>query len=180
MANYGHITKNTNPDFGTGGYKNEFLFCPLADFTALAAPNPVGDGTDALGDYKLIDTAHTHAVGKGFFGYAAKIDSANGKGATVGDPSAQEIDYTYEITIIGDGAAFQEQIERLINEDAIILFKDAQCGANQYVQLGNDCVLPKIKADFDSKTTAEGKKEWKLTANCKKRYFYTAAVTKAA
>lgn len=178
MANYGHITKNTNPKAGTGGYKNEFLFAPLADFLVLQAPAP--GGTPAIGDTLKIATAHTFTAPKGFFSYAAKIDSANGKGATVGEDGALEMEYTYEIAIVGDGAEMQEQIERLLNDDVIILFKDAECGANQYIQLGDDCVLPKIKGDFDSKTTKDGKKEWKITATCKHRYFYTATVTKAA
>lgn len=178
MPNYGHITKNANPEAGTGGYKNELLFAPLADFLSLKAP--VIGGTPAIGDSKTIGTAHTFTSPKGFISYAAKVHSANGKGATVGEDSAQELEYTYEIAFIGDGPNIQEQLERLINDDVIVLLKDAECGANQYIQLGNDCVLPTIKADFDSKTTKEGKKEWKITVTCKKRYFYTAAVTKAS
>lgn len=178
MANYGHITKSSNPDFGSGGYKNEFLFAPFVDFTALQAPAP--GATPAIGDYRTIGTAHTFGAGAGFFSFAAKIHSATGKGSTVGDDGAQEIEYTYEIAITGDGPGIQEQIERLLNDDVIVLFKDAECSANTYVQLGNACVFPTIKGDLDAKTTKEGKKEWKITVTCKKRYFYTSTVTKAA
>lgn len=178
MANYGHISKNTNPSFGTGGYKNELLFCPLADFTALQAPAP--GQTPAIGDTVKITTAHTFGTGKGFYGWAAKVHSPTGKGKTVGDDGAKEMEYEYEISFIGDGAAMQEQVQRMLNDDVIVLLKDAECGANTYIQLGNDCILPTFDGEFDGKTTKEGKKEWKLKVTCKARYFYTATVTKAA
>lgn len=178
MPNFAHITQSANPDAGSGGYKNEFLFAPISDFLSIAAPAP--GQTPAVGDYKKIVAAHTFTAPKGFFAYAAKVHSATGKGSTVGEDSAKEIEYAYEITFIGDGPSMQEQIERLLNTDVIVLFRDAECGAGQYVQLGNDCVPVTITADFDAKTTKEGKKEWKIVATCKKRYFYTATVTKAA
>ena len=178
MANYASITKSANPEFGSGGYKNEFLFAPLADFLSLKAP--VISATPVLGEYKTIATAHTFTSPKGFISYAAKVHSATGKSATVGDDGAQEIEHTYEIEIIGDGPTMLEQMERLINEDTIILFQDAECGNSQYVQLGNACVVPTIKVDWDAKTTKDGKKVYKITAVCKKKYFYTATVTKAS
>jgi hypothetical protein len=53
-------------------------------------------------------------------------------------------------------------------------------GANQYIQLGNDCVTPTFKVEFDGKTTKEGKKIYTVTVVCKKKYFYSYAVTKNA
>ncbi|RYY94609.1 MAG: hypothetical protein EOO11_17515 [Chitinophagaceae bacterium] len=176
MPNYGHIVKNTDPKFATGGYKNVFLFCPRADFTALAAP----DAAAAIGDTLLIDTAHTHPVGKGFISYACKTHSVTLKGATVGDEGAQEMEWTGEFVILGDSASTQEQLQRLLNDDVICLLKDAACGANQYVQLGDECITPIFKVEFDGKTTKEGKKEYKVTVTCKAKYFYNAAVSQVA
>lgn len=176
MANYAHITRNTDPDFASGGYKNVFYFAPRADFLVLQG---VITPAVALGDALTISAAHTFTAPKGFLSYACKTHSVTLKGTTVGEDSAQEMEWTGEFVILGDSASTQEQIQRLLNDDTISILKDAQCGANQFVQLGNDCVPPTFKVEFDGKTTKEGKKEYKITVTCKKKYFYNYTVTQA-
>lgn len=177
MANYGHITRNTDPEFATGGYKNVFYFAPKADFLSLKGPiTPVVN----LGDAVTISAAHTFTAPKGFFTYACKTDSVTLKGTTVGEDGALEMEWSAEFTILGDSASTQEQVQRQLNDDLIALLKDADCATNQYVQLGNDCVSPKFKAEYDGKTTKEGKKEYKITVTCKKKYFYAYTVTESA
>lgn len=179
MPNYGHISKNSNPEAYTGGYKNVFFFAPAEDFITMAAP--VVGGTPALGDTLKITDAHTFGVGKGFFRYAAKTHSATLKGASVGEDGAGEMEWTGEFVILGDGASTQEQLQRLLNADVVALLKDADCINNDsYIQLGNACVFPTFKVEFDGKTTKEGMKEYKVTVTCKKKYFYEATVTLAS
>jgi hypothetical protein len=177
MANYAHITRNTDPEFASGGYKNVFLFAPRVDFLVLSGTvTPVV----ALGDALTISAAHTFTPPKGFIEYACKTHSVTLKSTTTGEDSAQELDHTAEFTVLGDSASTQEQLQRLLNDDVIALLKDADCAENQYIQLGNECVSPTFKVEFDGKTTKEGKKEYKVSVTCKKKYFYSYTVTKVA
>lgn len=177
MANYGHITKNTNPSANTGGYKNVFLFCPRADFLTIETPIDV---PVALGDALIIATAHTFGTNKGFYEWACKTHSVTLKSTTVGDDGAKEEEWSAEFVIIGDSASTDEQLRRALNDDGICLIKEADCLAtDSYIQLGDECVSPVFTVEFDGKTTKEGKKEYKVTVTCKKKFFYNAAVTKA-
>jgi hypothetical protein len=177
MPNYAHIVKNTTPDFASGGYKNVFYFAPKTDFLALSG---VVDPEVALGDALTIAAVHTFTAPKGFFSYACKTHSVTLKSTTVGDDGAEELEHNAEFIVIGDNASTQEQLQRILNDDVIAILKDAACGVNQYIQLGNDCVSPTFKVEFDGKTTKEGKKEYKVTVTCKKKYFYNYTVTMAA
>jgi hypothetical protein len=173
MANYAHIAKPSGVDAATGGYLNTFFFAPVADFLSLKAPiDPVVD----LGDDLTISAVHTFTAPKGFYNYACKTHSVTLKGTTVGDEGAQEMEWSSEFVIIGDSASNQAQLQSLLNADTICLLKDAECGDDQYIQLGNACVFPTFKVEFDGKTTKEGKKEYKVTVTCKKKYFYNYAV----
>jgi len=179
MANYGHITRNTNPSAYAGGYKNVFLFAPRTDFTAIQEP-VVGETPD-LGETLSIATAHTFPVGKGFFEWACKHHTVTLKGSSVGDDGAREIEWSCEFVVLGDSASTQEQMQRTLNDDIICLIKEADClSDDSYVQLGDECVSPSFTVEFDGKTTKEGKKEYKVTITCKKKFFYSGAVTKVA
>jgi hypothetical protein len=174
---YAHITKNTNPNAYRGGYKNVFLFAPRRDFLSLSKPPDPGP---LLGDALTVAAAHTFTDPKGFIEWECKTNSVTLKGATVGEDGAQEMEWTAEFNILGDSASTQEQIQRILNEDGICLLKEAAClEDDSYVQLGDECVSPVFKAEFDGKTTKEGKKEYKITVTCKVKYFYTGAVTKS-
>lgn len=175
-VNYGNIVKNSNPQANGGGYKNVFYFASLASFLLLQKPTAAGT---TLGDTLAIDSAHTFTAPAGFNAWACKTHSVTGKGATVGDPGASEIEWTYDFVVIGDGASTQEQLQRTLNDDIICLLKDTDCTGDSYVQLGDDCVLPTFAVAFDAKTTKDGKKEYTVTVTCKRKYFYNAAVTLA-
>jgi hypothetical protein len=174
MGQYAHISRSTDPDFATGGYKNVFLFAPRADFLVLS---PVITPEVNLGDALTISAAHTFTSPAGFYQHACRTHSVTLKAETVGDDGAKELQWTATFGILGDSASTQEQLQNQLNDDVICLLKDAECGINQYVQLGNDCVSPEFSVSFDGKTTKEGKKEYTVTVVCKKKYFYSYAVT---
>jgi hypothetical protein len=175
MANYAHITTPTGADAASGGYKNVFYFAPLADFLVLS---PVVTPVVNLGDDLTISAVHTFTAPAGFFEFECVKHSVTLKSTTVGDDGAQELEHTSTFQILGDSASNQKQFQNLLNADGICMLKDAECGANQYIQLGNDCVTPSFKLEFDGKTTKEGKKVYTITVVCKKKYFYNYAVTK--
>lgn len=178
MANYANIVKNPNSQASSGGYKNVFLFAPRADFLALQKPTAAGL---VIGDTLTIATSHTFGAQLGFHTWAAKLNSITLKGATTGDDGASEIEWTGEFVLLGDSAATQEQLSRILNDDTIALIKEADClNLDHYVQLGDECVAPVYKVEFDGKTTKEGKKEYKVTVTCKRKFFYTGVVTMAS
>lgn len=176
MANFANITKNASPEFASGGYKNVLYFAPRSKFTAIAAVMAYA----ALGDEIRITADHTFAAGDGFYSWALRLHSPTITGQTVGDDGAQEIEWTASGEILGDSASTQVQMQNLLNEDGICLLKDAECTATKHWQLGNDCVSPSFKVEFDGKTTKEGKKVYKITMVCKKKYSYEGAVTVSA
>jgi hypothetical protein len=120
-------------------------------------------------------------VTNGFFKWELKQKTPTIKGAPVGDPGAKLIEYSAEVTILGDEAATQAQMERLQNTKGIVLLKDANCLADDvYAQLGDACDTPEFGIEFDGKTTAEGLKEYKITIKVvSAKYRYEGAVTES-
>lgn len=177
MANYGNIVRNTNPEADGGGYKNVILMARRADFLAIQKPTPT---PTELGDSLSIATAHTFTSPKGFYSWDAKQHSVTLKSSSVGDDGAREQEWSGEFIILGDNASTDEQLRRTLNDDIILLLKEASCiGTDSYIQLGDECVAPTFSVEFDGKTTKEGKKEYKVTVTSKKKYFYAATVTMA-
>lgn len=178
MANFSHITTPTNVKEIRGGYKDFLYFCPLSDFatiaTPLAVPLVIGDKVSISGD-------HTFALTNGFFKWELKQKSPTIKGASVGDPGAKLVEYTGEVTILGDEASTQEQVEGILNTKGICLLKDANClASDEYTQLGDECDTPEFSVEFDGKTTAEGLKEYKLSIKVvAAKYKYTGAVVES-
>lgn len=175
VMSYQNITKSTNPNAYRGGYKNVFFFAKRSDFLSISKPV---DPAVTIGDSVVVQAAHTFTDPKGFLSWDCKTNSVTLKGATVGDDGAQEIEWSSEFAVLGDGSITQEQMQRILNEDAICLLKEAAClEDDSYVQLGDECVSPVFKVEFDGKTTKEGKKEYKVTVTCKVKYFYSQVVT---
>lgn len=172
---YTDIAKSANPRADAGGYKNVFLFAPRADFLAISKPLDV---PVASGDTVTVQGAHTFTDPKGFYEWACQQETVTLKGATVGDPGAQEIEWTGTFNVIGDNASTQEQMQGMLNDDIIALLKDAACmETDQYVQLGDECVSPTFTVEFDGKTTNTGKKVYTVNVKCKVKYFYAHTVT---
>jgi hypothetical protein len=178
MALFDHIVTNTNTKAIRGGYKDYLWFCPLADFdtiaTPLAVPLTLGDEVEIVGD-------HTFLTTNGFFKWELKQKSPTIKGTSVGDPGAKLIEYTGEVTILGDESTTQAQLERLLNSKGICLLKDANCLEDDvYAQLGDECDTPEFSVEFDGKTTAEGLKEYKISIKVvAAKYVYSGAVTES-
>lgn len=176
MANFSHLTTNTNVKAIRGGYKDTFYFCPLTDFETIAKPLAV---PLALGDAVTINGDHTFTNTDGWFTWETKQKACTIKGTSTGDPGAKLMEYTGEVTILGDEASTQEQVERILNTKGICLLKDANCLEDDvYAQLGNECDTPEFTVEFDGKTTAEGLKEYKVSFKVvAAKYRYAGAVT---
>jgi hypothetical protein len=177
MANYANIVRNTNPEADAGGYKNVVLLAERADFLSFGTPT----AGPTIGSSLEITTAHTFTSPKGFYSWDCKHHSVTLKSTSVGDDGAKQEEWSAEFIILGDSSSTDEQLRRTLNGDHVLLLKEAAClETDSYIQLGDECVNPSFDVQFDGKTTKEGKKEYKVTVTCKKKYFYTGTVTMAA
>ena len=171
---YKKLDKSTAENTG-GGYKNVVLLAPRDTFTKIEQPIAV---PTALGDKYKIATAHTFPEDEGFISWLCKLHSVTLTGETVGEDGANEMMWKSVFSLLGDGAITQEEVTDQLNADNIWLLKDSDCLAGgPYVQLGDECVSPEVKVTFDGKTTKEGMKEYTVEITCKKKYFYSGAVT---
>ena len=178
MSNYSNIIKSTNPKAYAGGYKNVFIFARRADFLSIS--KPLDEGIEP-GDTVNVQGAHTFTDPDGFRQWDCQTNTVTIKSTTVGEEGALELEHTATFNVLGDSASTQEQMQRILNDDVIALFKEAAClEDDSYVQLGDECVSPVFKVEFDGKTTKEGKKVYTVSVICKVKYFYAHAVTMAA
>lgn len=176
MANrYKKLTKadQRNTD---GGYKNVALWAPRDTFSLLALPDPA---VTTSGASLQITDDHTFSTGNGFISWACKQHSVTLTSESAGDPGAKSLVWTATFSLLGDSASSQEQLEDMLNDDVVMLLKDANClAATDYVQLGDECNSPEVDVKFDGKTTAEGRKEYIVTVKVKRaKYFYSGTVT---
>lgn len=176
MANrYKKLTKadQRNTD---GGYKNVVLWAPRDTFSALAMPDPA---VTTPGASLQITDDHTFSTGNGFISWACKQHSVTLVSESSGDPGAKSLVWTTTFSLLGDSASSQEQLEDMLNDDVVMLLKDANClQATDYVQLGDECNNPEVDVKFDGKTTAEGRKEYTVSVKVKRaKYFYSGTVT---
>lgn len=165
----------TTQENTAGGYKNVVLWAPRDTFLAIQKPIAL---PLALGDKYAITTAHTFPLGEGFISWLCKLHTVTLTGDTTGDEGATQMEWKTVFTLLGDGAITQEEVTEQLNADNIFLLKDSDCLAGgPYVQLGDECVSPAVKVTFDGKTTKEGLKEYTVELTCKKKFFYSGAVT---
>lgn len=177
MPNYGNIVQASQTG-KIAGYKPKLYFSEVADITTWTRPTAAGT---VLGDTLLISTAHTWAVGKAVNSWDLAAGSVRGANDVQGPEGAKIPVYTYTMRLVGDNAATLEQLIRMLNDQKVVWFKDADClTANSFVQLGDDCNPVVVTFAFDSKTnsteTVEGSKEYTVTIASRAKFFYAAAL----
>jgi len=159
------------------GYLNEIWVAPKSDFTLLQ--EPVLSGTPAAGESVTISTAHTFPVGKGFIKLACAPDSVEANGTMVGPKGAKRVKWQPKFTVQGDSPALLEQMKALLNEDLIVIFKDATCPGGPLIQFGCDCTpVNASEGEFTSSNTGadDGQKAWVITTDANCKYFYDAVI----
>lgn len=158
----------------SGGYKNEVLFAPRDSFLVIAKPTV----TTNLGNRLEIITDHTFTSPAGFFKWRCADDSVKLTGES---DEFKNMIWKGTYAILGDSSSTQEQIQNQLDDDIIYLIKDADClNAEDYIQLGDECVSPKSKVTFDSADTSTGEKRYTVEITVKaKKYWYSGTVTEA-
>lgn len=165
---YANLTAPTNTGSGISEY---FLIAPASDFAVGGIQSPVApfEG-QPRGESVQILTPHEFLVDRGF----AKIVCAPEKNSldakTIGDLLFQKLDFELKVFIPGSYAEVHEAVANFINRQLIVLVKDANCPANMWYQLGNDCVFAYLKADFSTGTTKDGVKGYSGTISWQNAY----------
>lgn len=163
-------TQNLKP-----GYQNVAWIAPASWFTAVAEPVAGGLGEDRL----TITTDHTFPAGKGFIKCYLQPRKNTVTAESKGDPGAQTLNWKLSVVIPGDSAKLQAMIEELMNDDLIILQKDANCPGNAVTQYGCDCNPGSMSAvKFDgSKVGDANVKAWSFDVETNCRFFYEGTIT---
>lgn len=159
------------------GYLNNAWIAPRSAFTLLQEPDP--GPTPAQGDTVIIATAHTFPVGEGFVPIYCAPDSVEGNGTLIGPKGSKRTKWQPKIIIPGDSPALLEQVKAMMNDDVIIIFKDATCPGSQLIQFGCDCSPSNVsEGQFTSSNTGadDGRKAWELTFDAYCKYFYDATI----
>lgn len=154
------------------GYNNRAFFAPLSFFDDIQPPVGVS-GADA----KTIDTAHTFLTGKGFVECYVQKSTLEGDGQSNGEVGALNLGWSPKFFIPGDGAALQQMVESIINEDILLV---AESTGTPNVQFGSKLVPLSIKSVkfVSGKQGGEGKKGWEIECgDTNERYFYDATIT---
>jgi hypothetical protein len=172
-TNFAHYRKgdikNVKP-----GYKNEVYFSASSAFTKIAEPLLAGIGAAK----HTITEDHTFALGGGFFvGYLLKKKNT-ASAEMKGDAGAAYLLFKATLVIPGDGPVLQSLIEELINEDLIILQKDANCPEGAVVQYGCDCGGSSVTSvKFDAGTLGgDSGKAWTIEIEATCRDFYEGTI----
>lgn len=149
---YDHLTKSTNIVPGL----SDFLFGIYSEFTSLGKPvAPFANPGDSL----RISDAHVPAAGKGFYRAYQVPKKHTGKGDPVGSSGAKTLNNEYDIFIPGFDAVNLEFGVNIMNEEVITLHRDANCAADTWIQLGDDCLRAEIEINYTLGTVGpEGEK----------------------
>jgi hypothetical protein len=171
MPKYSNL-KQSEQKGTAGGFKPVLFFSPVSAITTWGRPIAV---PVALGDKVKVTAPHTFAASAAAIRWEAKLHSITVKSAPVGDEGAQELEHTAEAIFLGDNPETFEQIESMLNDQMVIWVKNPNCQESDgYVQLGDDCIPVTVTPEYDSKTTKDGKAEYKITFKSKRKLFYLA------
>jgi hypothetical protein len=139
------------------------LLAPKSWFAPGGLKYPTGPFGVTSGDQITIKEAHVFNVGKGFIYFVLAPQKNEINTITVGDPGFNKENTEVKLIFPGSTPAQHEQLRNLLNTPLVGIFKDANCGANMYYQLGTDCAAGYLTSNFKSGTTASGIKGFEAT-----------------
>jgi len=165
--------KNEHP-----GHSQIVYVAPVRWFDTIA--DVVGTmGADAVSitdDHTFIAAGVNKEPGGGFIELYCTPNTVQSSGANSGDAGSLVAVYKKQMFLPGDAPEMQQMLEKLKNEDLIVLLQDPISG--KYTQYGNAIVQSHFdKCDPVSGGLNSGKKGWNLELSSPNRYFYNGAVT---
>lgn len=164
MADYSYKNLRTYSNAGSG-IAEYALLAPKSWFAAGGLKYPVGPFGVTPGDSMTIKTPHEFLAGKGFIYVTLAPQKNQMDGTTVGDFGFNKQNYAVKMVIPGSSPAAHEALKNMLNTPMVGIFKDANCDANLYYQLGSDCIAGYLTSDFSTGTTKDGIKGFNATFN---------------
>ncbi|MES2457230.1 MAG: hypothetical protein V4594_16870 [Bacteroidota bacterium] len=163
------FTNLMDPQNTASGISDFILLAAVADFEADGIKCPEAPFATP-GDKVKITSPHVFKTDKAF----AKIICAPEKNqlnvGSIGDTGFTKGDFNLEMFVPGSYAELHEAMGEYLNRPLIALVKDSNCGANQWYQLGCDCVFANLKWDFSTGTTKDGVKGYKISVTYQNGY----------
>ncbi|OJW09927.1 MAG: hypothetical protein BGO53_08875 [Sphingobacteriales bacterium 39-19] len=160
MGAYDNV--NLNKRLNTApGIAQFALIAKKSDFETISGIAVPTEATP-LADTVKIKTAHTFKAGKAWAKWSLAKDKNQMEANAEGDPSFRQLKQVATVFVPGSYDLAHATMAALLNEDLIVLVKDANCGANMYYQLGNECSAATINPKFTSSTTASGVKGYEV------------------
>jgi hypothetical protein len=159
---YKNLRTYANAGSGIAEYA---LLAPKSWFDVGGLKYPVGPFGVTPGDEITITEPHVFLAGKGFIYFTLAPQKNQMDGSTVGDFGFNKQNYQVKLFVPGSTAQLHETMKNLMNTPLVGIFKDANCDANLYYQLGSDCVSGYLTADFSTGTTKDGVKGYNATFN---------------
>lgn len=157
------------------GYQNKVWLAPVSWFDTLSKPAPGAFGEDK----NTIVTDHTFNTGFGFIECYIQPNQNTATGETKGDLGGMYMHWKASVVFPGDNAKMQALFEEIMNEDLIVLFKDADCDTDTVYQFGCDCnpSNPSSMKQDGSKRGDAKSKNWTIDLESDCRSFYKGTIT---
>lgn len=161
MKAYINLKTPTNT---TSGISDFFLVAPTSDFVdgGIKCPPAPVDG-DPMGTGITIVDDHEFVVGRGFAKVVAAPEKNDFTGKTIGDLGFSKLDLAAKFVVAGSYAEVHEQVASMLNVPLIVLFKDSECSANMWYQLGCECTSAYLETEWATGTTKDGQKGYVMT-----------------
>jgi hypothetical protein len=158
------------------GFNSEILMAPKSWFADIKVP--VEPFTNP-GDSKRITDDHTFNAGKGWVSIMTTLDTQELTGEPIGDNAdsmGQKVDFS--VFLAGLKAETTEIAESLQSDQVVLLIRDCNLAAGEYIQLGCDCDGLMCKSSPTGGKKSGGAKGYTLafTGYCGIQY-YSGAVT---
>lgn len=138
------------------------LVAKKSDFTSIAGI-AVPTGGTVLEDTVKIKSNHVFAAGRKFSKWALAKDKNSMESTPDGDPGFRQFKHAVTVFLPGSTAVLHATMAALLNDDLIVLVRDANCGSNMYYQMGNECNPASINPKFTTATTSGGIKGYEVT-----------------
>lgn len=153
-----NLKKRINVAPGLAAYA---LVAKKSDFTVIKGIAVPTEDTPLVDTVKIKEP-HVFKAGKAWAQWSLAKDKNQMEAAGEGDPTFRQFKQSATIFIPGSYEEAHAIMAALLNEDLIVLVKDANCSANMFYQLGNECSGATINPKFTTSTTASGVKGYEV------------------
>lgn len=152
---YKHLRRPTNT---TAGLSDEILIAPVSWFESIAEP---ADSTN-INLANTILESHEFKPGRGFI----RVQCAPFKNilntSHIGEQGNSTMEQVLSITVPGSYSQLHATLSSFMQQPLIVLFRDGNCAANTWYQLGCRCSYAWLAPSFSTGEPKSGMKGYKV------------------